>query len=150
MTDVPHALVDLRQLSISQYDYDNKNADDDFLPLAEKMTHTNVIILATPVYWYSVSGQMKRFIYRFSDLITIRKDLGRALKDRHLYVIACGAGPRMPDYFDAPLADTARYFDMHYGGSFYYYSGDDPEFTEGQDVHAQEFAKRLAEANMGE
>ena len=37
---------------------------DDMKPLLEKMVKAEVIVLATPVYFYSMDGQLKTFIYR--------------------------------------------------------------------------------------
>ncbi|MCP4458779.1 MAG: NAD(P)H-dependent oxidoreductase [Cytophagales bacterium] len=35
--------------------------------------------MATPVYWYSMSGIMKVFLDRIYDVLTIEKELGRKL-----------------------------------------------------------------------
>jgi len=59
-------LVDLKQLDISAYDYDHQNFDDDFIVLAERMLEAKVILLVSPVYWYSMSAQMKTFLDRWS------------------------------------------------------------------------------------
>ncbi len=42
----------------------------------------DVLIFATPVYWYSMSGIMKVFFDRITDLLTIKKDIGRKLKGK--------------------------------------------------------------------
>ena len=48
-------LVDLNDFKIGYFDYDNKNKDDEFLPLMRKIsTQYNRIIFATPVYWLSL------------------------------------------------------------------------------------------------
>jgi len=86
-TDGLIPVVDLNTLDITPYDYAHKNKDDDYLPLMERIMHHNPIILATPVYWYTPSAVMKTFIDRLSDLLTIRKDLGRGLANKDLYVI---------------------------------------------------------------
>lgn len=70
-------IIDLKNLNISPYDYAYENKHDDFITLAEKMVQHNPIVLATPVYWYTMSALMKTFIDRWSDLLDIRKDLGR-------------------------------------------------------------------------
>ena len=119
-------VVDLRKLNFSHYDYNYENQHDDFIPLAEKMVEHNPIILATPVYWYTMSALMKMFIDRFSDLIDIRKDLGRKLAKKELYVITSYAG-EMPRGFEDPFSQTCAYLDMHYKGCFYFYSGPNSE-----------------------
>ena len=55
-------LIDLNDYKISYYDYEHKNLDDDYLPLMRKIiANYDVLIFATPVYWYSMSGIMKVF-----------------------------------------------------------------------------------------
>lgn len=119
-------IVDLGKLNIAHYDYDYQNTHDDFIPLAEKMVMHNPIILATPVYWYTMSALMKTFMDRWSDLLDIRKDLGRRLTNKELYVIASYGGVK-PEGFEFPFSQTCAYLEMQYKGCFYFYSGDDPE-----------------------
>ncbi|VAV96544.1 Uncharacterized NAD(P)H oxidoreductase, YdeQ/YrkL/YwrO family, partial [hydrothermal vent metagenome] len=66
---LPNAeLVNLSALSIAPYDYQNRHDKDDFLPLAEKIVAAKAIVFASPVYWYSMSAQMKVFFDRLTDL----------------------------------------------------------------------------------
>ncbi len=118
-------LVDLSTLAISPYEYDGSNGDDDYFSLARRMVTYNTILLATPVYWYAMSAQMKIFFDRLTDLTTTRKDLGRRLKDRHLYAIATSSSPTAPDGFETPFAGTAGYFDMVWGGFLHGYFEED-------------------------
>lgn len=115
-------VVDLSQLAISAYDYQNANQLDDFLPLMEKVLTYDVLIMATPVYWYSMSGVMKIFFDRLSDLLTIRKDLGRRMKGKSLYVIA-SYGTSMPSGFESVFSQTCDYLSIHYLGCSFIYSG---------------------------
>lgn len=112
--------VFLQQKDISFYDYDNKNAGDDFLPLAQQMLDAEAVIFFTPVYWYAMSAVMKTFFDRFSDLITTHKKMGRALADKPVFVIVSGYDTVLPEAFDVPFKLTFRYFNMDYGGTFYY------------------------------
>ena len=112
-------LIDLAALDISYYDYDHENEHDDFMPLAEKMTRSSVIVLGTPVYWYTMSAQMKTFLDRWSDLLTIRKDLGRKLKGKRLLLVSCGSWEVSGEGFDLPFQQTADYMDMTYAGHFH-------------------------------
>ncbi|MCE7995504.1 MAG: NAD(P)H-dependent oxidoreductase [Roseivirga sp.] len=121
-------LIDLSSHDIGYYDYDHDNQQDDFLPIAEKMTEASVIILATPVYWYSMSAQMKTFIDRWSDLVTIRKDLGRKLKDKQLALISCGSWEEAGEGFALPIQQTAKYMDMQFSGYFHTWLADNETF----------------------
>lgn len=135
-------LINLQNINISHYDYESKNQDDDFIPLAKKMVTHDPIILATPVYWYSMSGMMKTFLDRWSDLITIRKDLGRKLSGKSLYVITSYAG-NLPKGFEDPFSQTCDYLKMNYKSCFYYYSGPNLELLERNQEEADKFAKMI-------
>lgn len=121
-------LIDLSNHVISYYDYDHENEQDDFIPIAEKMTEASVIILATPVYWYSMSAQMKTFIDRWSDLVTVRKDLGRKLKDKRLALISCGSWEEAGEGFGLPIQQTAEYMSMEFSGYFHTWLADNEVF----------------------
>lgn len=142
--DRPVPIVDLREQKISYYDYAYANANDDFLPLAEKMTQHNPIILATPVYWYTMSAIMKTFIDRWSDLIDLRKDIGRRFIGKDLYIITSYAGD-IPRGFEDAFAQTCEYMEMHYKGCLYFYSGEDAELLKENARLAEQFAQKLWE-----
>jgi multimeric flavodoxin WrbA len=61
------------------------------------MIEHDAIVFATPVYWYAMSGLMKVLFDRFTDLVTVRKDLGRRLRGRRVFLIACGTDPDLPN-----------------------------------------------------
>lgn len=140
--DQPIPIVDLRDLNIAYYDYNYANAKDDFIPLAEKMVCHNPIVLATPVYWYTMSATMKTFIDRWSDLLDIRKDIGRRLTNKELYVIT-SYGTDMPRGFEDAFSQTCDYLDMQYKGCYYFYSGDGVELKQKNDRSAEEFYSQI-------
>jgi len=108
-------LIDLKQYEIGHYDYQHKNKEDDFLKLIrEEIIHADTLILATPVYWYSMSGRMKIFLDRFTDLLKIEKDLGRKLRGKSLAVFTTSNGGNLGDDFWRPFAETANYLGMKY------------------------------------
>jgi multimeric flavodoxin WrbA len=115
--------LELRQLKIEHYSYENfDEAADDFIFIAKKMTRADVIIFATPVYWYAMSGRMKVLLDRLSELISRPRGcqhLGRALKGKEVFVIACGSDPMLPAGFDVPFKLTAGYFEMAYHEIYY-------------------------------
>ena len=56
-------IIDLGVLQISEFDYEFNNKDDDFHPLMEHIVDNyDLIILATPVYWYTISARLKIFM----------------------------------------------------------------------------------------
>ena len=62
-TKVIHLIkIDLVAYRISYFDYDQRNAEDDFILLMEKIiSQYDTFVFATPVYWYAMSGRMKVF-----------------------------------------------------------------------------------------
>lgn len=130
--DIP--IIDLSTLQISHFDYEQRNQGDDYLPLMERIIQHDLIVLATPVYWYSMSSQMKIFIDRLTDLLTIRKDIGQNLRGKRLFVISsCGAS--MHRCFEEPFMKTCEYMGMKYEGCIWIHSGGDSEL--GKDNVAQ-------------
>lgn len=109
-------VVDLKELEMSYFDYEHMNQNDDFIPLAERLTQYENIILATPVYWYTMSAIMKTFLDRWSDLLKIRKDIGRQFRGKNMFVIACSSDATAYPHFDEPFKLTADYMGMGYLG----------------------------------
>jgi putative NADPH-quinone reductase len=135
--------IDLRDLDIRHYEYDRPLEGDGFASVAEAMVAHNAILFATPVYWYSMSGRMKILFDRLTDVVTVRKDLGRKLAGRSVFVVACGAEEFLPEGFEVPFRDTAGYLDMRYGGAFYAQTANGPVFSEEIRARAVEFAARI-------
>jgi len=109
--------IDLNAFKISYFDYEHGNKDDDFVEIATKMVEYKWIIFATPIYWYAMSAQLKTFFDRLSDLLTIRKPLGRQLRgNKKMYSIACSSDAVEYEGFTMPFKNTAEYLGMEYGG----------------------------------
>ena len=112
--------IDLNDYHISYYDYRHLNKDDDFIPLMRKIIDQyDTIILVTPVYWYSMSGIMKVFFDRISDLITIEKELGRKLRGKKMACISASGGNDLGDLFWLPFRKSAEYLGMIYLGDLH-------------------------------
>lgn len=113
-------VFDLATLRFSAFDYNFRNLDDDFIPTIEKLVEYDTIGLVSPVYWYSVSAQMKIFIDRFSDLLGPRKDLGRRLRGKRLFLMANGSTDQLiPQSMEQMVKLTSEYLGMRYIGSHY-------------------------------
>lgn len=111
-------VIDLAENDISPYDYEHKNINDDFLPLIKELLNYDKIILATPVYWYGPSAQMKVFIDRTSDFLDIEelKDIGRQLRNKTAYIVCTSISDDADSSFLNALKDTFGYLRMSYGG----------------------------------
>lgn len=138
----PVPIITLKNLNISHYDYNYENKHDDFLALAERMVQHNPIILATPVYWYTMSARMKTFIDRWSDLLDIRKDLGRRLAHKELFVIT-SYETSLPKGFEDAFSQTCEYMDMQYKGCLYFYSGKDADLAKDNELAVEKFSNLI-------
>lgn len=117
-----YQLIDLNAFTINSFDYENPNLNDDFIPLMEKIITYDSLIIATPVYWYSMSTQHKIFFDRFSDFFTTRKDLRYKLRGKKLFVIA-SFGSSYPRGFEDIFEQICEYLTMQYLGSCFVYTG---------------------------
>lgn len=112
--------IDLNDYNISYYDYEHKNLDDDYLNLMRQIiANYDVLIFATPVYWYSMSGIMKVFFDRITDLLDSEKDLGRKLRGKSMAALSCSVGDNLGENFWLPFSETARYLGMNYLGNIH-------------------------------
>ena len=117
LADTAFDTIDLLDHTIAHYNYDGHYpANDEFEAIISKILPYSSIIFATPVYWYSMSGVMKVFFDRLTDLITIKKELGKGLRGKLATMIAVGADPSIPEGFEVPFKHTAAYLGLQYKG----------------------------------
>jgi multimeric flavodoxin WrbA len=110
-------LIELSDKNIGPFDYDFANSDDDFLPLMRHIVeHYDLIIFATPVYWYSMSGILKNFFDRITDCLQLEKETGRQLRGKMMAMISCGSDVHLDEAFKTPFKSSADYLGMHYLG----------------------------------
>lgn len=123
-------VINLSDYQFTYYDYESKNRDDDFLGLIKSILEQyDTLIFATPVYWYSMSGIMKVFFDRFSDLIRIEKETGRKLRGKNMAVISNSHDSEMDYDFYIPFKKSADYLGMHYLGQKHF-NADQPDATQ--------------------
>jgi multimeric flavodoxin WrbA len=62
MQELECDFLDLSTKNIEHFDYEFKNQNDDFLSIITQIANEyDLIVFASPVYWYSMSGLMKVF-----------------------------------------------------------------------------------------
>ena len=119
-SDTEYELIDLLDYTIYPYNYKEEYPEDDqFMGVAERMFDHQALVFATPVYWYSMSGQMKIFFDRMTDLIRSKAENRPRFKGRKMFLLAVSASDELPDGFELPFSETADYLDMEYGGAYF-------------------------------
>jgi multimeric flavodoxin WrbA len=137
-------LIDLNDYNISYYDYKFNNSDDDFLELFKTILNYNTLIFATPIYWYTMSAQMKTFFDRISDVLKgDEKMYGRQLKGKRLAVISCGSDQEISDGFIMPFEQSANYLNMEYVGHLHTWLEPNRKFSKLLKVKLEHFIKEI-------
>jgi len=117
VTELDARHLDLLDYVIHPFRYEQEYPDDDdYLRLIkeEVLAHDH-IIFASPVYWYSMSGGLKIFFDRLSDLLKSRKDLGRRLRGKRMSVLSVSNDAAVNDSFFDAFRLSAEYLGMDYG-----------------------------------
>lgn len=115
-------VITLADKNISHFDYEFKNSDDDFFLLIKNIVEKyNTIIFATPMYWYTMSGHLKVFLDRISDLLVHHKELGRKFRGKKMGFISNSADNDRPNGFEMPFEKSADYLGMEYLGDVHAY-----------------------------
>ncbi|MDP2562665.1 flavodoxin family protein [Psychrobium sp. 1_MG-2023] len=112
-------VLDLSDYAIAPFDYEFGNGGDDFIGLIDNVLTYDHVVFATPVYWYTMSAQMKVFFDRLADLLFVEKERGRAFKDKACSVLATGHSEVPADCFEPPFILSAEYLGMRYQGMLY-------------------------------
>ncbi|MFM9890170.1 MAG: flavodoxin family protein [Rickettsiales bacterium] len=137
-------IIDLNEVNISAYDYEHRNAGDDFAKIVQKMVLHHPVILATPVYWYTMSAIMKTFVDRFSDWLENNKESGRQMRGKTLYIISSySEHPGGINGFEPIFQQTCEYLGIKYGGCYFHYSGTDERIAQKNKKIAKEFAAKI-------
>lgn len=92
--------------------------EDDYDALLSRMMQHDTFIFATPIYWYSMSGQMKNFVDRWSQTMKDSrfKDFKERMSHKKAYVIAVGGDS--PYIKGLPLIQQFTYIFDFFGLAF--------------------------------
>ncbi len=118
---LPNELCYIDNLSIAQYDYQFRHQDDDFVSVIDKMLNADVIILASPVYWYSITPTFRKLFDRFTDLTELPhlKHKGKRLREKVFYLFATSVHAEPPASFVFPVENTLDYFGWNFAGTIH-------------------------------
>lgn len=110
-------VVDLSNYTISHFNYTEQQ--DDFIELINEIIQYKTVVLASPVYWYSVSSIMKTFLDRITELLIFNKDLGRQLRNKKGILLATGATDNPEPCFEQQIKLSFDYLGIDYKGMLY-------------------------------
>lgn len=148
---IPADLIDLNDYRINPYSYEHLHTDDDFLPLMRKLVASyDRLIFATPVYWYSMSGQLKIFFDRITDLLQIDKPTGRLLRGKSMAMLSCGGDDSRVSGFAEPFAYSAAYLGMEYLGDVHLWIASKGIIPDEVEARLSAFAGKLAKYQQEE
>ena len=139
----PARRFDIGSLRVRDYAYGGPDGDDDFVTVARALAESDAVVFVTPVYWYAMSAVLKRFFDRLTDLVTVRKSLGRQLAGRSVWLVACGSDAALPPGFEVPFRQTAAYFGMDYCGAHYALMSDGVSLSPEAASRAAAFGSRV-------
>ncbi|MGH1435116.1 MAG: flavodoxin family protein [Lewinella sp.] len=138
--------VNLSAHEIAPFSYeDNYPATDDFKDIIDQTIEADHWVLVTPIYWYTMSAQMKTFLDRFSDLMRYREELLPALTGKYLWTVAVGSDPESVPHFFTPFRLSAEYLAMYYGGDLHSWLGRTPAMKPEVQILLDRFSERILE-----
>lgn len=111
---IPYTQIHLREKNIraihdQRHDPEGFTAvDDDYDAIVEAVLEHDVIVFATPIYWYGMSGFMKDFVDRWSQSLRDKRySFKQALAQKQAFVITTGGDD--PRVKGLPLIQQFQY-----------------------------------------
>ncbi|MET7601397.1 NAD(P)H-dependent oxidoreductase [Streptomyces avermitilis] len=103
-----------------RHDTDHGRPEDDELALLLDATVAATdVVIASPLYWYSVSSHTKRYLDHWSDWLRVPGlDFKKTMAGRNLWGVTALAAdePSVADPLAGTLNNTAAYLGMRFGG----------------------------------
>lgn len=91
--------------------------DDDYDRIIAEVLAHQVLVFVTPVYWYGVSGPMKNFFDRWSQVMRDKRfDFKAAMREKQAYVIAVGGDK--PRFEALPMIQQLKHIFDYVGMEF--------------------------------
>lgn len=93
--------------------YGQNFADDQLLPVIEKIKASDVIVIGSPLYWHNICGSVRNMLDRFYGLVE-----DGSLSGRTLYFLFQGASPQnwMLEAGEYTMKRFAGVYGMRYAG----------------------------------
>ncbi|EHO51787.1 flavin reductase [Lentilactobacillus kisonensis F0435] len=97
LTGVAHTGIDLADYQINEI-VDQRHTGrkwqvdhDDYQSLVSKLVAADLVVFATPIYWYGVSGLLKNFIDRWSESLATDKDFKVKMMGKRIIILLVGS-----------------------------------------------------------
>lgn len=120
---IPHTTIRLREKNIlpildQRHDPNGFSAvADDYDDVIEAVLSHDILVFATPIYWYGMSGHMKNFVDRWSQSLRDKRYAFKdALGQKQAYVITTGGDE--PHIKGLPLIQQFQYIFSFVGMPF--------------------------------
>ncbi|WP_053220203.1 flavodoxin family protein [Virgibacillus senegalensis] len=95
-----------------------KAVEDDYEAVFKEFLDHDIIVFATPLYWFGMPGQMKIFFDRWSQYMRDpRFDFKKSVKQKRAYAIIIGNSPD-PKIFALPLVQQYKAISDYVGMEF--------------------------------
>lgn len=113
--------IDTQVINLSEYhiaQIDQRDSKDQFQEVVDQIAHTDFIAFGTPVYWSDMTGYMKTFIDRMSDVMDVALDSpNNAFFNKTAYLIIQGTAPEdaIP-HVEHVISHVSRRFYLNYQG----------------------------------
>ncbi|TMN90069.1 FMN reductase [Pseudoalteromonas phenolica] len=98
----------------ADYNYQNFYSRDDFYDIADALAWADNIVFSSPVYWHSVTSNMKRLIDRITELTENSeiKHIGKGLKNKKGFVLTTSASKEVCPVFAGFFEKIFHYFEI--------------------------------------
>ena len=136
-------IIDIDELVITPYNYQNDYPADDFYQLVDKMLAADNIVFASPVYWYTVTAPMKALIDRLTELLDVAelKPKARALEHKRGFLVTSSGKAQICPIFLGLFHGLFDYFNMEFTATLHAACNDGYSLSE-QDL--QHFTNALS------
>lgn len=117
-------IIDLSARPMAPFSYDNDYPREDaFLETVEQALGYDEWILLTPVYWYTMSAQMKVFFDRLSDILKYHVHYRPHLVGKGMWALCCSSTQEPIPHFFTPFQLSAEYLEMLFLGQLHTWGG---------------------------
>lgn len=116
LNDMDYLIVNLIDYHIDQIGQQSEK--DEFFKVIEHISHADHIVFCTPVYWSDMTGYLKTFIDRLTDIMDTPMESDQApLNNANTYLVITGSSPEdaIPG-IENVIKHISRRFYMNYKG----------------------------------